>query len=91
MSELLINQTSPLAGVSTEDLKKELEDRGYFTYNMWHVDDVEGQLAYYNEEHPGQEKTLSHDDCLTILDTALTNEWIIEQINVLIYNEISED
>ena len=90
MSELLINQTSPLAGASTEDLKKELENRGYFTENLWHVDDVESQLAYYNEEHPGQEKTIEHDDCLAILENAMTNQWIVEQIYQVIYDQISE-
>lgn len=85
-------ETEPvqLSGVSTDDLKKELESRGYFTENLWHVDDVESQLAYYNEEHPGEEKTLDHDQCLTILESAMTNQWLVEQIFELIDNEISE-
>jgi hypothetical protein len=86
----MVTEPVELSGASTDDLKKELESRGYFTENLWHVDDVESQLAYYNEEHPGEEKTLDHDQCLTILESAMTNEWLTEQIFQLIYNEISE-
>jgi len=86
-------ETEPvkLSGVNTEDLKKELESRGYFTDNMWHKDDVEGQLAYYNEENPDKKQlTIEDIDWNGILYGALTNEWIVEQIQSTIYSEISE-
>ena len=80
-----------LSGATIEDLKKELTNRGYFTDNMWHKDDVESQLAYYNEENPDKKQlTIDDIDWNGILYGALTNDWIIEQINVSIYNEISE-
>lgn len=86
----LVEPVIDITGASTDDLKKELESRGYFTENLWHVDDVESQLAYYNEEHLGQEKTIDHSECLTILGNVMTDEWIIEKIFESIYNEISE-
>lgn len=80
-----------ISGASTEDLKKELTNRGYFTDNMWHKDDVEGQLVYYNEENPDKKQlTIEDIDWNGILYGALTNEWIVEQIQSTIYNDISE-
>lgn len=80
-----------ISGASTEDLKKELTNRGYFTDNMWHKDDVEGQLFYYNEENPDKKQlTIEDIDWNGILYGALTNEWIVEQIQKTIYNDISE-
>ena len=72
-----------------EELKKELESRGYFTDNLWHVNDVKSQLAFYNEDRM-EGKILDDAECLLILESAMTNEWLIEQIFQLIYNEISE-
>lgn len=80
-----------LSGANTEDLKKELTSRGYFTDNMWHKDDVEGQLVYYNEENPDKKQlTIEDIDWNGILYSALTDEWIVEQIQSTIYDDISE-
>lgn len=67
-----------LKNISSEDLRNELELRGYYTENLWHVDDV--FQKYYCEPEEAQE----------ILDSSLTNEWITEQIFTTI-NEISND
>ena len=60
---------------STEHAKQVLKDAGYYTDNLWHVSDV---LNYhYCTDNKAQE----------ILNKALTNEWITEQINAQIKNE----
>ena len=45
-----------------------LEKEGYFTGNLWHVFDVQ------------QTYDIDHDDALTVLEGAMTGDWIIEQI-----------
>ena len=67
-----------LKNISSEDLRNELELRGYYTENLWHVDYV--FQNYDCEPEEAQE----------ILDSSLTNEWITEQIFITI-NEISND
>jgi hypothetical protein len=77
-----------LKEISNEDLRLELERRGYFTENLWHTDDVIGQLEYYNIENPDKPIMEKELDCNKILNGALTNEWITEQIYSIIYQEI---
>lgn len=48
--------------------KKYLESQGYFTANLWHVADVQ------------QTYDISQDDALTVLEGAMTGDWINEQI-----------
>ena len=45
-----------------------LEKEGYFTGNLWHVFDVQ------------QNSELAHADTLTVLEGAMTGDWITEQI-----------
>jgi hypothetical protein len=78
-----------LENASTEDLKLELERRGYFTENLWHRDDVIGQIEYYNAENPTKPVKEEDLDCNRILYSALTNEWMVEQIYSLIYEEMT--
>ena len=60
---------------SIEHAKQVLKDNGYYTDNLWHVNDV---LNYhYCTDNKAQE----------ILNKALTNGWITEQINEQIKNE----
>ena len=51
-----------------EQAKKTLRDAGYFTDNLWHVDDVKQNYDCDNET------------ALEILDNALTNDKTTEQI-----------
>jgi len=67
-----------LKNISSEDLRNELELRGYYTENLWHVNDV---FQKYNCEPEEAQK---------ILNSSLTNEWITEQIFQTI-NEISNE
>jgi hypothetical protein len=78
-----------LENASTEDLKLELERRGYFTENLWHKDDVIGQLEYYNAENPKKPVKEEDLDCNRILCSALTSEWMVEQIYLSIYENIN--
>lgn len=55
-----------------EDAKNELELRGYYVENLWHVNDVKNRFDCTDEE--AQE----------VLDDVLQNDWIMEQINVSI-------
>lgn len=56
-----------------EKAKEVLRDAGYFTDNLWHIDDVKSQFEVFDNE-----------DAQDILNDALTNEWIMEQINITI-------
>jgi len=67
--------------MNVEEAKKVLEDNGYYVGNLWHIEDVK------------RHGDISDDDAYDILESALTNEWIVEQINVTIadlYNDAPE-
>tara|TARA_S200002703_G_scaffold159022_1_gene171063 strand:+ start:1626 stop:1865 length:240 start_codon:yes stop_codon:yes gene_type:complete len=63
-----------LKEVSSEDLRQELELRGHYTQNLWHVDDV---MQNYDCES---------EDAQEILDRAMTSEYI----TTAIFTEIDE-
>jgi hypothetical protein len=65
--------------MNIEKAKEVLREAGYFTDNLWHVDDVK---LRFNVEDDG--------DAQEILETALTNDWIMEQIHYRI-SEAAED
>ena len=54
--------------LTTEQLKDELTRRGYYTRNLWHIDDV--QVRYEATDNEAQD----------VLDEVLQGEWIIGQI-----------
>ncbi len=56
-----------LKEVSSEDLRQELELRGWYTQNLWHVDDV---MQNYDCES---------EDAQELLDKVMTSEWLTEQ------------
>jgi hypothetical protein len=56
--------------ISTQDAKLTLESRGYFTENLWHIDDVK---AY--------DETLTDDQCMEVLNEVMTSPYIMETIN----------
>jgi len=59
-----------LKEVSSEDLRRELELRGYYTNNLWHVADVFDTCEYIKESEVAQE----------ILDKVMQSEWTVESI-----------
>jgi len=57
-----------LKSVSTHDLRKELEVRGFQTFSLWHLQDVTQNYKCDSEVAMG------------VLKDALSNDWITEQI-----------
>ena len=53
--------------------KQVLQDHGYYVDNLWHIDDVKSKSD-----------NIDDDDLYSILDQALTSDWIMEQINTTI-------
>lgn len=63
-----------------EKAKEVLRKAGFFTDNLWHVDDVKLRFNMTDDE-----------DAQAILNTALTNEWIMEQIHYGIAEAAKDD
>jgi hypothetical protein len=55
--------------MTEEQAKEVLRKEGYFVDNLWHIDDVKSKFIVFDNE-----------DAQDILNDALTNEWIFEQI-----------
>lgn len=56
-----------------EKAKETLRAAGYFTDNLWHVDDVKLRFDVTDNE-----------DAQAILEAALTNDWVMGQIHYCI-------
>lgn len=67
-----------LKEVSTEDLRNELELRGFQTDNLWQTIDVTDNYE------------CDSDVAMDILTDALNNEWVIEQV-FLVIDQIAQD
>lgn len=52
-----------------EKAKEVLRKAGFFTDNLWHINDVKGRFQIFDDE-----------DAQDVLNDALTNEWVMEQI-----------
>jgi hypothetical protein len=63
-----------------EIAKEILRKAGFFTDNLWHVDDVKLKFNVTDDE-----------DAQAILNTALTNDWIMEQIHYGIAEAAEDD
>ncbi|MDB2399701.1 hypothetical protein N9W01_00385 [bacterium] len=59
--------------MKVEQAKRVLEDNGYFVDSLWHIEDVKSKS-----------NGISDEDAMGVLEQALTNDWIMEQINVTI-------
>lgn len=55
--------------MTIEQAKQVLKDNGYYVDNLWHVDDV---------------PMGSDDERMEVLDNALRNPWVMEQIHYAI-------
>lgn len=66
--EKLKETKTDLKEVSSQDLRNELELRGYQTDNIWHVDDV---MQNYECET---------EDAMEVLKDSLNNGWVVEQV-----------
>jgi hypothetical protein len=65
--------------ISTEQARQVLKEAGYYVDNLWSINDV------YTEGID-----VSDDDKYDILDKVLQGEWIMEQINVSIADEVDD-
>ena len=59
---------SKLKKVSSQDLKDELQSRGFFVDNLWTTEDVKSRF------------NCTEDEAQEVLEQALTNESTMEQI-----------
>ncbi len=69
--------------LTTQQLKEELTRRGYYTVNLWRIDDVQNRFE------------ATEDEAQNILDDVLQGAWIIEQTFECIddcakFNELKE-
>ena len=69
------NQYNDLKEAKSEDLRQELQLRGYFTDNMWHVEDV---MCNYR---------CTSEQAMKVLENVLESERIQEEI----YNAIDDE
>ena len=68
------NQYNDLKEVEEEELRQELELKGWYTQNLWHVDDV---MQNYD---------CTSEDAQKLLHNALTDNWVTDRI----YESIDE-
>jgi hypothetical protein len=66
--------------MTIEQAKQVLKENGYYVDNLWHIDDVKLH----------SDVDVDNDTAYDILNSALTNDWIMEQINVSI-SQLIED
>ena len=57
-----------LNDMDSNDLRDELASRGFYTNNLWHVDDVKQNYEF------------SDEDAQEILDKTMQSEWITQEI-----------
>jgi len=57
-----------LKDMDSNDLRDELASRGFYTNNLWHVDDVK------------QNYECSDEDAQEILDKTMQSEWVTREI-----------
>lgn len=61
--------------------KKTLRDAGYFTDNLWHIEDVKHKV----------EEELDDETCQEFLEQALTSPYIMEQIQFTLQEYLSNE
>jgi len=66
-----------LSNTKIQEAKALLKEAGYFTDNLWHIDDVKTKVKHIPE-----------DDAQEVLDMALTNEFVMESVHQAITFEI---
>jgi len=66
--------------IETNDAKAVLEHKGYFTRNLWHINDV----RTHNE-------TLTDEECMDVLNDVMTSPRIMEEINEAIEYTLNEN
>jgi len=69
-----------MENVKTQELRDELENRGYAVRCLWRADDV------WNYDESG---TMTEDEAVEIMNGVLRSDWLIEQIFSLIQDAVS--
>lgn len=64
--------------MTVEEARELLRANGFYTDNLWHINDVKDNYKCTDEE------------AQSILDDTLTNEWIMEQIHATI-KDVAQD
>ncbi|MFV1017198.1 hypothetical protein, partial [Klebsiella pneumoniae] len=65
---------------ATQDAKVALEFKGYYTGNLWHINDV----RTHNE-------TLTDEECMDVLNDVMTSPRIMEEISWAIEYTLNEN
>ena len=66
--------------IATQDAKVALEFKGYYTGNLWHINDV----RTHNE-------TLTDEECMDVLNDVMTSPRIMEEISWAIEYTLNEN
>ena len=66
--------------IATQDAKVALEFKGYYTENLWHINDV----RTHNE-------TLTDEECMDVLNDVMTSPRIMEEISWAIEYTLNEN
>ena len=66
--------------IATQDAKVALEFKGYYTENLWHINDVRP----HNE-------ALTDDQCMEVLNDVMTSPYIMETISEQIEYTLNEN
>jgi hypothetical protein len=85
-----INTMRILEKYTDEQLKKELESRGFYTKNLWTVHDVQIQLDDFNKSN-NRKEMLSNSDKQEILDSVISSDYIKSHINGEIFQSIENN
>lgn len=66
--------------IATQDAKVALEFKGYYTENLWHINDVRTH-----------DETLTDEECMDVLNDVMTSPRIMEEINEAIEYTLNEN
>jgi hypothetical protein len=78
-----------MENLTTEQLLNELAKRGYVSYGLWNIVDVEMELDVYNEENDTSH-TLTDEEKMAIVSDAFTSDLIVQSMYGMIGDKISD-
>ena len=78
-----------MENLTTEQLLEELSKRGYVSYGLWNIADVEMELDVYNEDNETSH-TLTDEEKMAIVSDAFTSDLIVQSMYEMIGDKISD-
>lgn len=78
-----------LSSVTVEQLKKELESRGYQTSNLWQIEDIDQGLENLNEDREHKVE-ITDKQKMEIMVDIMSSDGVMESINVAISDYLHE-